>query len=337
MKLNLEQIKKITLGACHIEETDSTFHFHRFTKEQEDLYKNTHPDLSCKTFATAGVKLSFKTDSKSLFISFSANTGSSRKYFSFDFYANKNCIGHLDNFEGVTLSENYTTTELPMGEFSKTFSLGDGEKEVVVHFPWSINAIIKEISLDDGSFIEEVRPVKKMLIFGDSITQGYDALRPSIHHTSRLCESLNVEGFNKAIGGEIFFPELAKLKDTINPNYITVAYGTNDWSHCDRDTFNKNCKEFYQALSKNYPSAKIFAITPIWRKDYKDYRPFGSFLYIQKDIEKAIENIENITLISGFDFVPEDEKYFADLYLHPNDDGFDYYYNNLYQKLKSLL
>ena len=177
-----------------------------------------------------------------------------------------------------------------------------------------------------------------MLIFGDSITQGYDALRPSLHHTSRLCETLNVEGFNKAIGGEIFFPDLARLKDDITPDYITVAYGTNDWSHCDRDTFIKNCTEFYQALSNNYPTAKIFAITPIWRGDCIVPSAFGDFSDIQKCIDNATENIKNITLIPGFNFVPKEAKYFADLrVLHPNDEGFDYYYNNLYQKLKSLI
>lgn len=44
MKLDIYQIKDITLGAVNIEKYDNSLNFHRFTKEQEDIYlksKNT--------------------------------------------------------------------------------------------------------------------------------------------------------------------------------------------------------------------------------------------------------------------------------------------------------
>ena len=34
-------------------------------------------------------------------------------------------------------------------------------------------------------------------------------------------------------------------------------------------------------------------------------------------------------------FVPKDEKYYADLRLHPNDEGFAYYADALYKSIKS--
>ena len=334
MKLNLEQIKKITLGTCRIEEKDGLFHFFRFTKEQEKLYEDAGYDSYIKTFSTAGIKLSFKTNSKSLFLSFNTGICSSRKYFSFDIFVNGKCIGHLDNFEGVTLTGDYTTTELPLGEFSKEFDLGEGEKTVCVYFPWSINAQIKEISLDSGASLESARPQKKMLIFGDSITQGYDVLRPSAHYAAKLCEDLEAEGFNKAIGGEKFLPRLATLKDDFTPDYIMVAYGTNDWRWHKKELFHENCTGFYSELSKNYPTSKIFAITPIWRKDCDLKTDVGDFSNAEKEIISATENLENVTMISGFDLVPKDEKYYADLCLHPNDEGFMFYYNNLFKKIK---
>ena len=48
--------------------------------------------------------------------------------------------------------------------------------------------------------------------------------------TARLADALGAEEVNKAIGGECFFPELAATKEDFQPEYITVAYGTNDWS-----------------------------------------------------------------------------------------------------------
>lgn len=174
-----------------------------------------------------------------------------------------------------------------------------------------------------------------MLIYGDSITHGYDVLRPSVHYTARLAEMLGAEGFNKAIGGEKFFPRLAELKDDFTPEYITVAYGTNDWRWHDRDTFNKNCLDFFTALTKNYPDSKIFAITPIWRKDCEVKTAFGAFGDAEKDIIKSVESFKNVTVISGSDLVPKDEKYYADFRLHPNDEGFGFYHKNLSLKIKS--
>ena len=63
MKLNLEQVKKITTGAVKIEEKDNLFSFSRFTDEQLNLYKTQKQDLYQKALSSAGVKLSFKTNS----------------------------------------------------------------------------------------------------------------------------------------------------------------------------------------------------------------------------------------------------------------------------------
>jgi lysophospholipase L1-like esterase len=148
-----------------------------------------------------------------------------------------------------------------------------------------------------------------------------------------LSETLGAEEVNKAIGGEIFFPDLAKLKDDFVPDYITVAYGTNDWNRIDEETFKNNCSEFYTTLSKNYPDSQIFAITPIWRKDLNDERMFGEFRKVEEDIKDIVKELNNVTLISGFSFVPEDEDFYADLRLHPNDTGFEHYFKNLYNKI----
>ena len=66
-------------------------------------------------------------------------------------------------------------------------------------------------------------------------------------------------------------------------------------------------------------------------------RKFGDFLNVEKNIKMAVENLENIAVISGFDFVPKDEKYYADLRLHPNDLGFEYYAENLYREIIKYL
>lgn len=333
MKLSADQIRSISMGAVRVEETENGVCLLRFTKEQEALYKATNADFYKKTFATAGIRLAFETNSPSLFLKVNVTPGSSRKYFSFDVSVNGEIIGCLDNFSGVSLPQAYTTVELPLGLFSKEFSLGDGNKQVCIYFPWSIAVELQELSLAEQATIVPVKRPKKLLAFGDSITQGYDALRPSNRYVSRLADLLQAEEINKGIGAERFFPPLAQLRDDPEPDYITVAYGTNDWSGIDEASFKENCDAFYGALSRNYPNAKIFAITPIWRKDYRIFKKFGLFEQVEADIREITAKYPNICVIRGFEFVPQDENLFADLRLHPNDQGFRYYADNLYSQL----
>ena len=88
---------------------------------------------------------------------------------------------------------------------------------------------------------------------------------------------------------------------------------------------------------KNYPNAKIFVITPIWRKSYQMEKPFGSFELVSEILHRISEKHENITVIEGFDFVEKDSAFFADLVLHPNDQGFDQYFEGLKKHFKALV
>ena len=147
MKLNLEQLQQITTGAVRIKEENGWFSFNRFTEEQENLYRITNQDFYNKTFSTSGIKFSFKTDSKNLFIKLRTSASSSRKYFSVDVFVNNHSVGYIDNFSDIELECNYTQQDFLLGEFSKNFMLGDGEKTVCVHLPWSVKTLIEEISI----------------------------------------------------------------------------------------------------------------------------------------------------------------------------------------------
>jgi lysophospholipase L1-like esterase len=284
-----------------------------------------------------GVKLSFKTNSENLFLSFEIERPASRKYYSVDVFVDGKIVGCIDNFSGMPMPENYTEIPFPSGNPEKEFYLGEGEKTVTVHLPWASKTMIRKISVDDGACVEELKPAKKLLVYGDSITQGYDALRPSNRYIARLAEALGAEEYNKAIGGEVFCPALGKIKNDIEPDYITVAYGTNDFLAVKEEDFYENCRGFYRAVSENYPNAKIFAITPIWRAEIGNYIRFDDFPRIERDIREATKDLANVTVIRGYDFVPHKESLYADLYLHPNEEGFEHYAKNIIKEIKDAL
>ncbi len=337
MQLNHSKIKELITGAVRIEEENGALVPYRFTKEQQDFYQKRSTDFYLKTSCSAGVRLMFTTNSEHLFLKIEVQNHSTRKYFSFDVFVNEKPIGYLDNFSNVELPQSYTTVDLPLGEFSQTFSLGRGEKRVCVYLPWSTQTRIKEMSIDDGAFISPVKPSKKLLAFGDSITQGYDALRPSTRYIAQLCDRIDAEEFNLAIGGEIFVDALAAMREPFTPDYITVAYGTHDWSSIDRETFRRNAKAFFTNLPRLYPEAKIFALTPIWRKDLQLEKKYGDFRDVESDIRELTAEFNQVTVVSCFDFVPHDETYFADLYLHPNDKGFVRYADHVYAAIADKL
>ena len=336
MKLNFEQIKAISTGAVRFEEDENGVRLYRFTKQQEQLYKETNIEFYNRSQSTAGVKFAFKTNSKSLRIKTKIVSRYCRRYFSFDVFVNGEVKGYLDNFPADVCMDTYIKTKLLSEQFEKEFDLGDGVKTVQVYLPWAVQAVIEEISLDDNAFVESVKAGKTLLAFGDSITQGMDAMRPSNRYVTKLANYLGADEVNKGISGECFFPPLAKTKDDLNPDYITVAYGTNDWSKKGRDVFQVNSKAFYQALRKNYPNTPIYAITPIWRADYQEEREFGLFEDVETDIQEAVKGIEHVTVIRGYDFVPKDISYFADFRLHPNDKGFEKYFEKLCMEISAF-
>lgn len=333
MESIVDKVQNITLGAEQFEQSQGELNILRFTKEQQLLYENRDEGFYNKTFCTAGIKLSFKTDSTKLFLKLRVSTAkSTRKYFSVDVLVNDTLVDYIDNFSNVNLPDEYTQVSLPDGIVSKEIFLGNGLKKVCIHLPRLSVASIIDISVDDGALIESIKPSKKMLVFGDSITQGYDVLRPSNHHIAKLADKLDAEEKNLAIGGEIFFPELASTVVNSNPDYIIVGYGTNDWSKTAKDDFKERCYKFYKNLSLKYPDSKIFAITPIWRKNFEKDTLFDSFFDVEKIIRENVSNFSNIVVVDGWDLVPHDEKYFADLVLHPNDNGFKCYYDNIVRK-----
>lgn len=73
------------------------------------------------------------------------------------------------------------------------------------------------------------------------------------------------------------------------------------------------------------------------RLGYEVERKCGSFENVAATIRQATAPYKNMTVISGFDFVPKDPAFFADQRLHPNDAGFRHYTENVCKAIKQYL
>ena len=337
MFLTDEQIKAITCGAVSVVRESDGIHFCRFTNDQFAVYDD-QPLKHPRRTATAGIQFRFRTDSR--YITMAANlrcNGGTGAFFSFDVFVNGKRRTCWDNFSHMKLPREFVWLKYELDVPPARMDLGEGEKEVVIHFPWNRPIALHWVEIDDGAFIEPVKPDKKLIAFGDSITQGFYALRPSDSYISRIADVLGAELYNKAIGGERYVPAMVQTPDDFTPDYIVVAYGTNDWRNSRREEFESNCKEFYEKLYKLYPATKIFAITPIWRYNLDEDTHFESIYDIRNYVQKVTAKMPNVTVFDGMELVPHTVDYFADEGLHPNDFGFDHYYRNLLVKIKQCL
>lgn len=328
MRLNLEQIRAAACGAVQVTEEKNGFWLHRFTEAQEKLYiarKNED-----KTRIPVGIALSFRTDSRTLTLSAVTEQTSSRWFFAFDVSVNGAYIGSMDNYCDRALPPVYAGTQLPHGEFTKTFDLGEGEKTVRIQLPYSAKVLVSEVTLEEGSSFVPVKRPKKLLCFGDSITQGYDALHPSRTYTSRLADMLDAEQYNKGVGGERFIPELARLPEEFVPDCITVAYGTNDWGKMSAEDFTANCRAFFENLRATYPDTPVFAVTPVWRADLDTERPMGPFGELHRIIAETADSLPQVYVVDGRGLIPPETSLFGDGRLHPADEGFAHFAENLY-------
>ncbi len=340
MKLTFEQIEKITTGTARIIKGENGVEFYRFTEEQEHFEKVRVDDLYQRSLTSSGVSMYFKTDSETLTLDVNTSCVKCRQYFSFDVFVNGeyyDCLKNFEKPENEFVCSDYSG-EYPLGDFRKTFSFGKGEKKITILFPFAPKVVLHSLELDDGASVIPDKPEKILLCYGDSITQGYDTLHPKNKYTAILARHLGAAEYNKGIGGDICVGEFPIYKDNIKPDYITVAYGTNDWCCCPVNIFIRHTKMFYEKLVEAYPDSRIFAISPIWRKNWAEDARLGKFFDVEKNIKELTKDYENVTVIEGFDLIPHEDKYFSDAeVLHPNDEGFKLYGENLALKIKEKL
>lgn len=327
MKLTLEEFQAITTGAVALEQEEKGVRFFRFNQEQRELRQPRVTYPAEKMYSTAGIQFFFRTNSRSLYLRTTVEKGSASDHFSFDLFVNGQ---HTDSLENLSTRE--------LGTYEKTFRLEEGEKEVCLYFPWSVAVVIEELSLEEGASLTPTLPEKKLLVYGDSITHGNTVRYSCNHYIPRLARAMGVQVRNKAIAGTTSFPDMVRLESPYEPDYVLVAYGSNDWDRHEDAFFAEQYRAMMTLLAEKYPQAPVFVISPIWRGDQETrQRKMGPLSTIEKNIVAIAKDFPNVTVIPGIDLVPHDLSQFADAGLHPNDEGYGLYFQNLWPKLQAAL
>lgn len=315
MKISFEQIKEITHGALRIEREEKGIRFYRFTALQVDEFYACGDFFGNGALCTTGVVLDFYTDSKTLTLAIAGGN----KY---EVLINGLNFAQVlfDEFEDFK-DKKYTFEINPKGK----------RVRVTLALPSHSVGVIDYVELDEGAEITPYKYKEKLLFIGDSIVQGWDALHDTLSHAYRIARFFDAELLNHGVGGSCFYPKLFDYYD-FDPDRIIVGYGTNDFSaKGSREDFLSHMKGYMERLKERYPKKVVYVVSPIWRTDDYD-RPTGTFEECCALVRDTAESFGFIP-IDGLALFPHDAKFTADGGLHPDDNGFGIYAENLIREI----
>lgn len=292
----------------------------RFTEKQLESYTTTEA-LRIRSVSPAGVKIAFYSAAKTLSLSYKIQ-GRARAWAAFDLVQ-----------DGI-LKDSATVWD-DAGQV--TFSLsGDKTVKTEIYLPHLVEIFIKD-SKTDSQLYPAKRKEKFWLCLGDSITQGMDAVHPSLTYPALAARLLDMDVLNTGVGGGVFQANNLEYIGR-DPDMITIALGCNDWGQAkDKAAFAENIRAYLEKLTKLYTCKNVFGILPIWRSDAETIRSGMTFTEMRAVIRAEYEKYPFIRVLDGMDLVPPKPCFYGDageLKAHPNAEGFFHYAHNLVKAIK---
>ena len=314
MRLDFDKIRELTVGAVNIEKTPDGIHFFKCTRQQTDGFYAFSKDLGDRSLTTTGVRLDFHTNSKNM--KFRASSGAK-----FELLIDGLLRAQYKSEDGSKIEVSAPLCDT-VGSYPE-------DVRVTLVFPSHREVgVLDYIELDDGAYAIPHKFDKNFLFIGDSITQGWQTEYDTRSFAWRISLHYNAASVINGIGGAFFHKSVFDKID-FKPDTVFVAYGTNDWGRFPDDAvFETNVREFLDLVRDEYSYAKVFVISPIWRAKADGSLMGERFDKRRKFIEEYAKTCGLIP-VSGLLMVPPIDDCFADRYLHPNDFGFGYYYENL--------
>ena len=333
MKPTLEDIQKITLGSLRVYEKDGYVCFSRFTEKQEkDLW-----DYGCgtKIFGCSNIRLEFWTKGGEFSFDYEITPGTIREYYSIDLKVN-----------GVYRYGISKDTNKDKDTFAFNIPISGEMQRVTVYFPTTACLKLKNLSLPND--FEPHKRILNILTLGDSLVQGYHPNHFCNTFMNIVADELDAHVVNQAVGGDCFRRENVYYVEGFEPDFITVAYGINDWAS-NKLGSGKEARAYLEALTRLYPDKRIFLTLPADNKylegniqnddiikQSKGENPerVSTIEEVRQIISRSAEGFSNVILINAKDFVPGYEDcYFADK-VHFTDLGNILYANGYIKQVK---
>lgn len=175
----------------------------------------------------------------------------------------------------------------------------------------------------NASACRTLPPASRTIVaYGDSITQGFFASRPSRAYPALLAQTTGWNVLNLGFCGRKTTPRDALAIAALKPDGVIVLMGENDALFATNlEVFRDRFRAFLSALARNCPSVSVWVGTPT---------PVSGKKYKAENLEDYRQAIRDAVAAAGPDFhilegtelLPAHPKLLTDG-LHPNDAGFE--------------
>ena len=292
----------------------------RFTDSQLQSYAIAESSR-IRSLSPSGCKLEFYSKAKSLEFNYRIG-GKARRWAAFDVWEN----GMFKNTISVNDDNGHVRFVLS----------GDESIKVEIFLPHLVELAIKDIKAD-----MPLNPVEKKeklwMCLGDSVTQGMDAVNPSLTYPVLASKLMQYDVLNMGVGGAAFCMENLDYIGR-EPDLITVSFGSNDWGKVkDANELKHNVGCYLERLTTLYSTRNIFGILPTWRSDADTMRSFMTFPEMRRVIAEEYKKYPFIKVLDGMALVPAITMFYGDagdLKAHPNEKGFLYFSMKLVNEIK---
>lgn len=327
--LSLENIQDLVLGALWTEIKNDGLYVYKSTQTQADAWKqimSSSNDWTQKNpWAPTGISLDFETDSSYVYLRLS-----------------KIKTGIVVLLNGKTFNTNWSGGywEIPQNERGKVNRVTLLLSSVRDSFDWSIQAL----EIDGACKIEKHKTDLNMLFIGDSITEGYNCNNNTAStYTYYTSSYFNANAVVQGNGSGQCWPEIIDpaMAELFTPDVIIIAMGTNDYGANrseDKAFFKDRMDAFLDKIESVYPGVPIIGVTPLRRlKTMNAVNPDSNYDLTCVNVasagyEEAYAD-HGAIIVKGETLLKETAHY-ADV-LHPNDEGFIVYGQNLCAAIKN--
>ncbi len=285
-------------GALHLTCADGRMTIDRFS---DAMWQR--PDLNnfsrSKAQTQSGVRIRFKTDSRTVKPLFSNREGSLQRKIAnyYGVYCNGVFMGPVSGDRLVLVAPE------------------EGAVEWEIALPTQYGVDFGGLLLDDGARLFLVKPQKRpvYVAIGDSITHGagQEQCGSEGSYPFVLAATNGYCLYNLGVGGSQISPAVARELKGLKADIITVLWGFNDWNGGTRGDIGEIARRYEQLLvelRRVQPKARIYCILPTTAADESGTRgkrapgkPLGEVRDAERRIvESAVaQGDENLFLVEG--------------------------------------
>ncbi len=197
-------------------------------------------------------------------------------------------------------------------------------RRLCLHLPVESALGIRRIAIPDGcTWSPEPPSGRRLLVLGDSITQGAHATGAGGTWPAQLARLLGMDLFNQALCGHAWHPSFLAEVPELDPALVICAYGVNDWRSPDAGGaagIGQTCAAGLAALRPRIARARLVVMTPLWCDRQPEVARFGSTLAEVRAAIAAAARDHGAEVVDGAGVLPHQPWWLSDG-VHPRDAG----------------